>query len=84
MVPVSYAEMQVLQQAIEATKSLDQDKLGEYIHANTFHTVFGDIKVFAWNRPCWPSIPSSLQRRHNSDSLGFVIQKFTPSLQAKA
>jgi branched-chain amino acid transport system substrate-binding protein len=44
MVPVSYAEMQVLQQAIEATKSLDQDKLAEYMHANTFHTVFGDIK----------------------------------------
>jgi branched-chain amino acid transport system substrate-binding protein len=44
MVPVSYAEMQVLQQAIEATKSLDQDKLADYMRANTFHTVFGDIK----------------------------------------
>jgi branched-chain amino acid transport system substrate-binding protein len=44
MVPVSYAEMQVLQQAVEATKTLDQDKLADYIRANTFHTVFGDIK----------------------------------------
>ncbi|HEY3917546.1 MAG TPA: amino acid ABC transporter substrate-binding protein [Stellaceae bacterium] len=44
MVPVTYAEMQVLQQAIEATKSLDQDKLADYIHATTFHTVFGDVK----------------------------------------
>jgi branched-chain amino acid transport system substrate-binding protein len=44
MVPVSYAEMQVLQQAVEATKSLDQDKLADYMHATTFHTVFGDIK----------------------------------------
>jgi branched-chain amino acid transport system substrate-binding protein len=44
MVPVSYADLQILQQAVEATKSLDQDKLAEYMHANTFHTVFGDIK----------------------------------------
>ena len=44
MVPVTYAEMQILQQAIEATKSLDQDKLADYIHATTFHTVFGDVK----------------------------------------
>ena len=44
MVPVSYAEMQILQQAVEATKSLDQDKLADYIRATTFHTVFGDIK----------------------------------------
>ncbi|HXR85603.1 MAG TPA: amino acid ABC transporter substrate-binding protein [Stellaceae bacterium] len=44
MVPVSYADLQILQQAVEATKSLDQDKLAEYMHATTFHTVFGDIK----------------------------------------
>jgi branched-chain amino acid transport system substrate-binding protein len=44
MVPITYGEMQVLQQAVEATKSLDQDKLAAYIHANTFHTVFGDVK----------------------------------------
>ncbi|HLI20015.1 MAG TPA: amino acid ABC transporter substrate-binding protein [Stellaceae bacterium] len=44
MVPVSYADLQILQQAVEATKSLDQDKLAAYMHATTFHTVFGDIK----------------------------------------
>jgi branched-chain amino acid transport system substrate-binding protein len=42
--PFAYAAMQILGQAVEATKSLDQDKLAEYMHANTFHTVFGDIK----------------------------------------
>ena len=31
--PFAYAEMQVLQQAIEATKGLDQDKLADYIRS---------------------------------------------------
>jgi branched-chain amino acid transport system substrate-binding protein len=44
MVPCSYAQLQVLQQAIEGTKSLDDKKLSAYLHANTFHTVWGDIK----------------------------------------
>jgi len=44
MVPISYAYLQLVQQAVEATKSLDQDKLADYFRSNTFHTVFGDIK----------------------------------------
>src|SRR5262249_26394076 len=44
MVPISYGYMQVLQQAVEGAKSLDQDKIADYLRANTFHTVFGDIK----------------------------------------
>ena len=43
MAPWGYAQFQVLQQAIEATKSLDDKKLAEYIHANSFKTVLGDI-----------------------------------------
>jgi len=34
--PYAYAMMQVLDQAITATKGLDQAKLAEYIHTNTF------------------------------------------------
>jgi branched-chain amino acid transport system substrate-binding protein len=41
--PFAYANMQVLQQAIEGTKSVDQDKLADYIRANTFKTVVGDV-----------------------------------------
>jgi branched-chain amino acid transport system substrate-binding protein len=41
--PFAYAEMQVLQQAVEATKGLDQDKLADYIRSNSFKTVVGDI-----------------------------------------
>jgi branched-chain amino acid transport system substrate-binding protein len=44
MAPQAYAQMQVLQQAIEATKSINDDKLADYIRANTFKTVLGDVK----------------------------------------
>jgi branched-chain amino acid transport system substrate-binding protein len=42
--PFAYADMQVLQQAVEGTKSLDQDKLAEYLRAQSFKTVIGEIK----------------------------------------
>jgi branched-chain amino acid transport system substrate-binding protein len=42
--PFAYADMQVLAQAVEGTKSLDQDKLAAYMRDNTFKTVAGDIK----------------------------------------
>jgi branched-chain amino acid transport system substrate-binding protein len=44
MAPWAYAQLQVLQQAVEATKSLDDSKLGDYIRATTFKTVVGDVK----------------------------------------
>src|SRR5215475_4087782 len=44
MAPWGYAQLQVLQQAIEGTKSLDDKKLADYIRANTFKTVLGDVK----------------------------------------
>ncbi len=44
MVPWAYAYLQVLQQAIEATKGLDQDKIAKYMHEATFKTVAGDVK----------------------------------------
>src|SRR5438132_10420116 len=36
MVPQAYSQMQVLQQAVEATKSLDDGKLADYIRSATF------------------------------------------------
>jgi branched-chain amino acid transport system substrate-binding protein len=44
MAPWAYAQLQVLQQAVEATKSLDDAKLAEHIRASTFKTVVGDVK----------------------------------------
>jgi branched-chain amino acid transport system substrate-binding protein len=44
MAPWGYAQLQVLQQAVEATKSFDDQKLADHIRATTFKTVVGDIK----------------------------------------
>jgi branched-chain amino acid transport system substrate-binding protein len=42
--PFAYAAMQVLEQAVQATGTLDNEKLAAYIHANTFNTIVGEIK----------------------------------------
>ena len=44
MPPFAYSQLQVLGEAVEATKSLDQDKLADYIRSHTFKTVAGDVK----------------------------------------
>lgn len=41
--PFAYADMQVLQAAVEGVGSLDQQKLAVYIRSHTFHTIAGDI-----------------------------------------
>jgi branched-chain amino acid transport system substrate-binding protein len=41
--PWGYAQLQVLEQAINGTKSLNDDKLADYLRANTFKTVVGDV-----------------------------------------
>ncbi len=53
-VPFGYAAGQVLAQAVQGTKSLDHGMIADYIHANTFHTVVGDIaysKEGTWAKP---------------------------------
>jgi branched-chain amino acid transport system substrate-binding protein len=42
--PQTYAHFQVVEQAVEGAKTLDQEKLAKYIHATTFKTIMGDIK----------------------------------------
>ena len=42
--PWAYAYLQVLEQAVAATKSLDDAKLADYISKTTFKTVIGDVK----------------------------------------
>jgi branched-chain amino acid transport system substrate-binding protein len=52
--PFAYAAMQVLEQAITATGSLDDGKLAEYIHNNTFKTIVGEFsfdKRGEWSKP---------------------------------
>ena len=42
--PYAYAAMQVLGQAIETTKGLDQQKVADYIRATEFNTIVGKVK----------------------------------------
>lgn len=42
--PFAYSMMQVLGQAVEATKTLDNDKLADYIRGHDFGTLVGDVK----------------------------------------
>jgi branched-chain amino acid transport system substrate-binding protein len=56
--PFAYSELQILGDAVEATKSLDEDKIADYMHKTTFHTIEGDIAFGAdgeWTegRPIW-------------------------------
>jgi branched-chain amino acid transport system substrate-binding protein len=44
MAPQAYAQFQVLEQAVTATKSLSDGALADYIRKSTFKTVLGDIK----------------------------------------
>lgn len=52
--PFAYAAMQVLEQAIKATGTLNDDKLADYIHNSEFDTIVGKIRFDAkgeWARP---------------------------------
>jgi branched-chain amino acid transport system substrate-binding protein len=52
--PFAYAELQVLGDAITATKSLDQDKIADYIRSHPFNTIVGDVsfgKDGEWSKP---------------------------------
>jgi branched-chain amino acid transport system substrate-binding protein len=44
MAPWAYALLQVLHQAVTATNSTEDKKLGDFIRTNTFKTVLGDVK----------------------------------------
>jgi branched-chain amino acid transport system substrate-binding protein len=72
--PFAYAQMQVVQQAVEAVGSLDQEALARHMHATTFKTVIGDVKFNAqgeWekSRIIW------VQYRNVTDDGG--MQQFT-------
>jgi branched-chain amino acid transport system substrate-binding protein len=54
MAPWAYAQLQVLQQAVEGTKALDDAKLGDYIRAHSLTTVVGEVRFGAegeWAHP---------------------------------
>lgn len=54
VVPLAYSQMQVLEQAVNATGSLDDEALSEYCRTNSFETVIGTVrfgKGGEWTEP---------------------------------
>jgi branched-chain amino acid transport system substrate-binding protein len=52
--PFAYANLQVLGEAIEGVKSLDQTKLADYVRSHSFNTIVGEIafgKDGEWAKP---------------------------------
>jgi branched-chain amino acid transport system substrate-binding protein len=52
--PFAYANLEVLGQAVEGTKTLDQSKLADYIRTHPFNTIVGEIsfgKDGEWAKP---------------------------------
>jgi branched-chain amino acid transport system substrate-binding protein len=52
--PFAYAAMQVLEQAVTATKTFNDDTLAKYIHDNAFNTIVGEIRfdeLGEWKTP---------------------------------
>ena len=55
--PFNYAIGQMLEQAVAATKGLDQKALANYIRTNTMKTMVGDIKYDAVGEWATPRVP---------------------------
>jgi branched-chain amino acid transport system substrate-binding protein len=56
--PFAFAEMQVVEHAIAAAGTTDNDKLALYMHGHPFHTIVGDLAFgpdgeWAEGRPIW-------------------------------
>ncbi len=52
--PFAYAYLEILGDAVQATKSLDNAKIAEYMHKTTFKTIVGDIAFGPdgeWTKP---------------------------------
>jgi branched-chain amino acid transport system substrate-binding protein len=80
-VPFGYAAGQVLAEAVEATKSLDQDQIADYMHTHHFDTVVGDIgfdKAGDWSEP--RTVFTQFQKVEANDIEQFSDGKVQPIL----
>jgi branched-chain amino acid transport system substrate-binding protein len=66
--PFAYAAMQVLEQAVKATGSLNDDKLADYIHKTAFNTIVGEIKFNALGE--WASARTLMVQFQNIQGSG--------------
>lgn len=79
--PFGYAAGQILAQAVTETKSLDHDKIAQYIRANKFSTVAGEIsfgKDGEWAEP--RTVFSQFQDVQPNDVMQFRDGKKQPVL----
>ena len=74
---VGYAILQVLEQAVEGAKTLDQAKLKEYIMSHEFKTVAGDIKYQSDGTPVYREV--ILQSQHGKNEVVWPIEMKTAS-----
>ncbi len=79
LTPPAYAYLQVMAEAVTGTKSLDQDRIAEYIRTHTFDTVWGKIRFGRDGSWPEPRLLTVQFRRINGNG----IEQFTdPSKEA--
>jgi branched-chain amino acid transport system substrate-binding protein len=74
---VAYAILQVLEQAVQGAKTLDQAKLKDYIMSHEFKTVAGNIKYQADGTPVYREV--ILQYLHGKNEVVWPIEMKTAS-----
>ena len=75
--PTTFAQLQVIEQAVTATKSLQDDVLADYLRKNTFKTVMGDIRFGARGEWAEPRILMTQFQKVNGKELGQFDQAGT-------
>ena len=79
--PFAYSAGQVLEQAVTAIKSLDQDRLAEYMHEAKFKTISGDFSFgkdgeWSTSRMLWTQVqhaqPNNLEQFRNGSAQPIV------------
>ena len=79
--PFAYSAGQVLEQSVAATKTLDQDKLAEYMHKASFRTVSGDFSFgkdgeWSTSRMFWTQVqnaqPNNLEQFRDASAQPIV------------
>ncbi|HEX4408515.1 MAG TPA: amino acid ABC transporter substrate-binding protein [Xanthobacteraceae bacterium] len=66
--PYAYAAMQVIEQAVKGTNSLDDNKLADFIHKNEFDTIVGKLRFDAKGE--WATPRLLMMQYQNVDNSG--------------
>ena len=75
--PTTFAQLQVIEQAVTATKSLQDEVMADYLRKNSFKTVMGDIRFGARGEWAEPRILMTQFQKVNGKELGQFDQPGT-------